>query len=252
VSTQSYAPRSYRERDTGLLVTIANVAAIAIENARLYDQAHDLAVAEERNRLAREIHDTIAQGLVGIILRLEALSASLGEDHPLERRVSRALDLARVNLDEARRSVQNLRAAPLAQHTFTEALRRLADEYRDDCGGDVVVSLPQAMPLIQQHVETALYRFAQEALNNCRKHSQAVTVWIEVTLDSCLRVKIVDDGVGFDIETWRTTTQTRRFGLHGMRERVEQIGGEFTVDSRPSGGTSLMACIPMSVASDRG
>ncbi|RIK46082.1 MAG: two-component sensor histidine kinase, partial [Chloroflexi bacterium] len=236
---------------TNLLVTIANVAAVAIENARLYDQAHDLAVAEERNRLAREIHDTIAQGLVGIILHLEALSASLGDGHALERRVNRALELARLNLDEARRSVQNLRAAPLAQHTFTEALRRLADEYRDDCGGDVVVSLPQAMPLIVQHVETAMYRFAQEALSNCRKHSQAVTVWIDVTVDSHLRVRVADDGIGFDLEAWQNTLPRHRFGLHGMRERVEQIGGELDIDSRPNGGTRLTACVPMAVAANR-
>lgn len=252
VSVQSYAPRSYTKRDVDLLVTIANVAVVSIENARLYDQAHDLAVAEERNRLAREIHDTIAQGLVGIILQLEALSASLDDDTSLARRVNRALDLARVNLDEARRSVQNLRAAPLAQHTFAEALRRLADEYRDDCGGDIVVSLPQAMPLIQQQVETALYRFVQEALSNCRKHAQAETVWLDVTIDSCLRVKVEDNGVGFDIDAWFGTAPRHRFGLHGMRERVEQLGGEFTLQPRTGGGTILAACVPMAIAAERG
>jgi signal transduction histidine kinase len=251
LSAQSYLPRSYRARDVDLLVTVANVAVVAIENARLYDQAHDLAVAEERNRLAREIHDTIAQGLVGIILQLEAMSSALEESNPLGRRIDRALELARVNLDEARRSVQNLRAAPLAQHTFTEALRRLADEYRADCGGEVVVSLPQAMPLIQQQVETAFYRLAQEALNNCRKHAGASIVWIDVTIDSGLSVRIQDDGVGFDVDAWRDTAPQHRFGLHGMRERIEQIGGQFDIRPRPAGGTEILARVPMIVAAER-
>jgi two-component system NarL family sensor kinase len=245
ISTQSYLPRSYRPRDVALFITIANVAAVAIENARLYDQAHDLAVAEERNRLAREIHDTLAQGLVGIILQLEALSAALDAQAPLQRRVNRAMELARVNLDEARRSVRNLRAAPLAQQSLADALRQLAEEHKQDCGGEVLVELPFSMPHLHAEVETTLFRLAQEALTNCRKHAGAELVWVELSFDTLVRLTIADNGVGFDIDSWMNQSPTHRFGLHGMRERVARLGGVFQILPRPGGGTLVNAMVPL-------
>jgi signal transduction histidine kinase len=245
ISTQSYLPRSYRPRDVALFITIANVAAVAIENARLYDQAHDLAVAEERNRLAREIHDTLAQGLVSIILQLEALSAALDAHSPLQRRVNRAMELARINLDEARRSVRNLRAAPLAQQSLPDALRQLAEEHRQDCGGEVLVELPMSMPHMHAEIESALFRLAQEALTNCRKHAEAALVWIELSFDDMVRLTIADNGVGFDIDSWLKQSPTQRFGLHGMRERVARLGGVFQILPRPGGGTLLTAIVPL-------
>jgi signal transduction histidine kinase len=245
ISAQSYTPKSYRARDVELFVTIANVAAVAIENARLFDRAHDLAVAEERNRLAREIHDTIAQGLVGIILQLEVMAGQLDESSPLHRRVTRALDLARVNLDEARRSVRNLRASPLAQQSFAEAIRQLADEHHLDCGSDVQVDLPESLPLMPQDVESALFRFVQEALTNCRKHAQASVVWISVELLEDLRVVVADNGRGFDIDAWLASAPRHSFGLHGMRERIERLGGTFSIEPRGEGGTLICASVPM-------
>jgi signal transduction histidine kinase len=244
MSAQSYSPKSYRQRDVDLFTTITNVASIAIENARLYDQAQDFAISEERNRLAREIHDTIAQGLVGIILQLEVLSVSIAEDSPMNRRVQRALDLARVNLDEARRSVRNLRASPLAQQSLGEAIQQLADEHRLDSGRTVVVNLPQAIPHLDADIETALFRLTQEALNNCRKHAQANTVWIDLAFGDEITLRIADDGVGFDVDEWRATKPTHRFGLHGMRERVERLGGRFDLQTRPGGGVVLTATVP--------
>jgi signal transduction histidine kinase len=248
ITAQSYLPKSFRQRDIDLFTTIANVAAIAIENARLYDQAQELAISEERNRLAREIHDTIAQGLVGIILQLEVMSASIPEDSPLHRRVARALDLARVNLDEARRSVRNLRASPLAKHSFTEAIQRLAEEHRLDCGSQVLVNVPAAVPHLDEEIETALFRLTQEALNNCRKHANADTVWIDLTFGDEIVLRIADNGVGFDVEAWRTAPATHRFGLHGMRERVEQLAGSFDLQARSGGGIVLTATVPFASA----
>jgi two-component system NarL family sensor kinase len=247
LSAQSYASNAYRQRDADLLSTVANVAAVAIENARLYEQAHGAAVAEERNRLAREIHDTIAQGLVGIILQLEAVSASLGDDSesPLQRRLTRAINLARVNLDEARRSVRDLRAAPLEHMSLSEALVQLAEQHEEECETDVHIDVPEAMPLLDPTVETALFRFVQESLSNCRKHARTSTVWIHARVEESLAISVRDNGPGFDVDAYRREGSGHHFGLHGMRERIERLGGTLQIESRIGGGTQLGIRLPL-------
>ena len=254
LSAQSYASNAYRQRDADLLSTVANVAAVAIENARLYEQAHGAAVAEERNRLAREIHDTIAQGLVGIILQLEAVSASLGDDSesPLQRRLTRAINLARVNLDEARRSVRDLRAAPLEHMSLAEALVQLAEQHEEECETDVYIDVPEAMPLLEPHVETALFRFVQESLSNCRKHARSSTVWIHARTDEAIIINVRDDGPGFDIDAWKREASGHHFGLHGMRERIERLGGMLEIVSAPGAGTQLGIRLPFAPTSAPG
>jgi signal transduction histidine kinase len=250
ISAQSYLPNSYRNRDCDLLSTVANVAAIAIENARLYDQAHGLAVAEERNRLAREIHDTIAQGLVAIILQLEASSASLPSDSPLHRRLDRAISLARDNLDEARRSVRDLRAAPLDHMSLLDALHQLVDHHRLESGAGAEFITPESIPLLDTPTQTALFRFVQESLTNCRKHARDCMVWVEVEVHDMVQVTVRDSGPGFDVEAWRSEAPHHRFGLHGMRERVERLGGSLAICSEPGVGTSLIATLPVTVPGD--
>lgn len=245
VTTQSYAPSSYRQRDADLLATVANVAAVAIENAKLYEQAHGLAVADERNRLAREIHDTIAQGLVGIILQLEALAGMIGDEPRMRRRVDRAIELARVNLDEARRSVRDLRAAPLEHMSLAEAVRQLAIEHEDECESEITVNIPDAMPLLDKQVETALFRFVQESLTNCRKHALGVAVWVSVEIDECVTISVRDAGPGFDVDVWRSTAPLHHFGLHGMRERAERLGGALRIESAIGDGTTLSMSVPV-------
>jgi signal transduction histidine kinase len=248
ISAQSYAPNSYRRRDRDLLATVANVAAVAIENARLYEQSYGVAVAEERARLAREIHDTIAQGLVGIILQLEAVATQMHDDNPMKRRVERAIDLARVNLDEARRSVRDLRAAPLEHLSLVEALRQLAEQHEDECDTTVSVVAPEAMPLLDRSVEGAIYRFVQEGLSNCRKHAREADVRVELAVSRAVQVSVCDTGPGFDIEAWRRDRQLHRFGLHGMRERAERLGGSLDIDSTPGEGTRLRMEFPLESA----
>lgn len=248
ITAQSYAQNSFRQRDADLLATVANVAAVAIENARLYEQSYGVAVAEERNRLAREIHDTIAQGLVGIILQLEAVAAQLDSDSPLLRRVERSIGLARANLDEARRSVRDLRAAPLEHLSLTEALQQLVDQHKEDCEGEVVLIAPSPMPMIEKNVESAIFRFVQESLTNCRKYARDVNIWIVVEVGPRLTVSVRDAGPGFDVEAWRREKPLHRFGLHGMRERAERLGGSFDIESERGRGTRTKIEFPMEVA----
>lgn len=248
LSAQSYVPHRYRECDARLLMTIANHAVVAIENARLYRQAQSLAIAEERNRLAREIHDTLAQGLIGIILYLERLDLEIPQDdrqyRPL---VERALSLARGNLEEARRSVHDLRAAPLEGRTLVEALSHLAEDLRKERLFNVELTVPKALPLLAARVETALFRMVQEAISNARKHAGCKTLAIRLSVaGGMVTLEVHDDGRGFEVE--RVLGESHRFGLSTMRERITQVGGEFTVESCPGDGTIVRATIPLSQA----
>lgn len=245
LTAQSEDPFRYRESDGRLLTTIASYAVVAIDHARLYQDAQRLAVAEERNRLAREIHDTLAQGLVGIILYLERLDQEIGtEDRSKRQVVERALSLARGNLEEARRSVHDLRAAPLEGRTLDQALARLADDTNKDADFSVTLQTSGTLPLVSARVETALFRMVQEALSNSRKHARCEHVEIRLGADKdAVTLSVSDDGDGFEVAD--KIGQLHRFGLSTMRERITQVGGEFSVDSKPGQGTAVCARIPI-------
>ncbi|HMM43592.1 MAG TPA: sensor histidine kinase [Thermomicrobiales bacterium] len=249
ISAQSYAPNSYRRRDIELLATVANVAAVAIENAILFEQASDVAVSEERNRLAREIHDTIAQGLVGIILQLEAIGAQV-EDSPLSNRIDRALALARANLDEARRSVRDLRAAPLEHLSLLEAIEQLAEQHMDEVEARVTIDAPITLPLLEDKVEAAIYRFVQESLTNCRKHARSADVSIVIAVSSEIRIEVCDKGPGFDVSTLKLERSSNRFGVQGMRERAERLGGSLVIESTIGAGTQVRMTFPYDATAD--
>ncbi|HLI50839.1 MAG TPA: GAF domain-containing protein [Thermomicrobiaceae bacterium] len=245
LTAQSEEPFRYRESDGRLLMTIASYAVVAIDHARLYQDAQRLAVAEERNRLAREIHDTLAQGLVGIILYLERLDQEISpEDRSKRQVVERALSLARGNLEEARRSVHDLRAAPLEGRTLDQALARLVEDTRKDTGIDVELHTSGNLPLVTARVETALFRMAQEALSNSRKHACCDRAEVRLAADgSAVTLAVSDNGAGFEVAD--KLGQLHRFGLSTMRERISQVGGEFSVDSKPGAGTTVSARIPL-------
>jgi len=251
LSAQSYEPSNYRESDARLLMTIANHAVVAVEHARLYRQAQNLAVVEERNRLAREIHDTLAQGLIGIILYLERLDLKLnGSDDSTRELLDRALTMAQDNLEEARRSVHDLRAAPLEGRTLLEALQNLTANLRDEGLFTVDLRAPMTLPLLSARVETALLRVVQEAISNCRKHAQCSAVALDIDLDDdALTVQVIDNGCGFDVDEARKLPD--RYGLSSMIERVTQIGGTLDVKSQPGNGTTVSLRIPLDGALER-
>jgi signal transduction histidine kinase len=251
VSAQSYTEHDYRDPDARMLRTIASQAAIAIEHARLYREAQNVAVAEERARLAREIHDTLAQGLVGVILCLERLDLSVPADDACYRPwIERSLELSRSSLEEARRSVRDLRAAPLEGRTLLEAVTNLVAEVRDDQDFIVRTALPPTMPPLSARVETALFRVVQEAISNAIKHADCGQLEIQLAIDqSILRIHVLDDGNGFD--TNGKQDHTGHYGLTTMRERVLQIGGHIEIKSAPGRGTTVVVELPIPVAMHR-
>jgi two-component system, NarL family, sensor kinase len=238
----------WRELDAdelSLLHTIGDMLSVAVERARLHARRLEAAQTEERNRLAREIHDTIAQDLSAITFQLEAAEAILGTQGDPERArrsVSTALDLARKGLEEARRSVLDLRAAPLEGRTLPVALAALAAEAD---AGTVAVAFEAApsMTPLPPAVEVGLYRIAQEALQNALRHAAASRVHLRLeSLPDRVRLTVEDDGGGFAIED----TTASRFGLVGMRERTRLLGGTFQIESSPGAGTRLTAEVPLS------
>ncbi len=238
----------WRELDAdelSLLHTIGDMLSVAVERARLHARRLESAQTEERNRLAREIHDTIAQDLSAISFQLEAAEAILGAQGDPERArrsVSAALDLTRKGLEEARRSVLDLRAAPLEGRTLPAALAALAAEASaGDIGPAVVFEGAPGTPL-SPAVEVGLYRIAQEALQNALRHATASRIHLLLeSLPDKVRLTVEDDGQGFAIED----ATASRFGLVGMRERSRLLGGIFQIESSPGAGTRITAELPL-------
>lgn len=218
--------RRLSDRELRLLNTIGLQLGVAIERARLAEESATHARADERTRMAREIHDTIAQSLTAIALEIEA------------GRADRALKVTRATLDEARRSVMNLRAEPLAGKPLAQALGLLAREFTSQSGIRVTLDTSRAceLPLA---AEAELYRIAEQALANVRQHANAKTVRLTLRCTrAAATLTIEDDGTGFD----QRRVPDDRHGLRGMRERARLAGGTLTIRSR--NGTTIDARVP--------
>jgi two-component system NarL family sensor kinase len=231
--------------DLRLLHTVGDLLSIAIERARLFDKSIQLGVVEERNRLAREIHDTLAQGLTAVALQLESADALLesgGDGERVRQAVRRALALTQANLDEARRSVMDLRAAPLEGRTLARALAELAES--ESGQGETVVRFEVTgggRPL-SARIETGLYRIAQEALGNALRHAGAKKVKLSLVVTPAeIKLVVEDDGRGFDPEQ----VTAGRFGLVGLNERAKLLGGRLRLESFPGAGTRLEVVVPL-------
>jgi len=232
--------------DLRLLYTVGDMVSIAIERARLFAQSAQLGAAEERNRLAREIHDTLAQGLTAITLQLETTDALLETETDSQRArqtVQQALALARANLEEARRSVLDLRAAPLEGHTLAEALAALAAQPEwTERNLQVRFKAFGESRWLPVRVEASLYRIAQEALANVALHADAsqVRLDLEVRPDR-VQLVIQDDGRGFD----PGRIPKGRYGLIGLNERVKLLNGKLRLQSSSGAGTRIEVVIPL-------
>jgi two-component system NarL family sensor kinase len=262
IGVLNVASEDWRELQTEelqLLHIIGDQIGLAIQRARLSAEhtaaAARLATIEERNRLAREIHDTLAQGLAAITLQLETADA-LADQRPQRAReaVQRALGLARSNLEEARRSVMDLRAAPLQGRTLPEALAALA------VGDSTTYSAPDAgtisphvrftsspstdIPVLPARVEIGLYRIAQEALTNARRYADAQHIEVSLAFDDeQIYLTVQDDGRGFDPEKV-SSCGDGHFGLAGMSERARLLHGDICIQSEPGTGTCIYVAVP--------
>ena len=208
------------------------------ENAELHEQlvwrAREDGVAQERQRLAREIHDTIAQSLAGVVTQLEA---SVGGEHH-----ERALALAREALRDARRSVLDLAPQALEEATLPTALESLVRDRESDGPARVEVTITGDPVPLHPEVEATVLRVSQESLANVTKHARASRVGVTLSYaDEEIVLDVRDDGVGFD----RTQPlETSSFGLRGMRQRAERLAGALTLETTPGRGTAISLRLP--------
>lgn len=239
-------PAYYQEEDATLVSAYASQAALAMENARLYQQAQVLASLEERQKLARELHDSVSQALYGIGLGARTarkLADRRGEDpSALIKALDYILDLAEAGLVEMRTLIFELRPESLEREGLITALERLANALKARYQLNVHTDFcPE--PSIPLHAKEALYRIIQEATHNTVKHAQATQISIELVCDSAaLQLTISDNGQGFDSQT----EFPGHLGLASMRERAEQMGGTFDLDSLRGGGTRIAINLPLS------
>ena len=208
------------------------------EVARLSREA---GTATERERLAREIHDTLAQGFTSIVTLTQAIESELDTDPAAARRhLELAARTARENLTEARAMVAALAPADLAEGSLEDAVRRQADRLAAETSLAVEYEVDSPLPKLGMAAEVVLLRGTQEALNNVRKHASAARVTLQLSVvDDAVRLRVHDDGVGFDPGGGCTG-----FGLRGMRSRAELVGGKLTVRSGRTNGTELVLEVP--------
>ena len=238
LDVQSDRRNAFDESDLVVLHSLAHQAAIAIENARLYEQAQQAAVLEERNRLARELHDSVTQSLYGVTMYAEAAARLLSSrqvgmaaDHLRELR-----DTAQEALREMRLLVFQLRPPVLEKEGLVAALQARLETVEGRAGLETEFKV-EGKAQLPPEMEEGLYRIALEALNNALRHAQAHRITVHLRQDErTVMLEIADDGIGFDPTTAR---EQGGLGLPGMEERATRLGGRFTVKSSPGEGTSV-------------
>jgi nitrate/nitrite-specific signal transduction histidine kinase len=251
LSVVSERGHSFEPEEVELLTTIADQVGVAVENARLYKQAEQLAVIEERQRLARELHDSVTQSLYSVNLMAETArrTAAQGDLERTRYLIDRSGEMARQALKEMRLLVYELRPAALAQEGLVGALQQRIDTVENRAGVRSRLLVEGDPTQLPPSVEMSLYRIAQEALNNALKHAEAteIAVSVEINLED-VHLIIEDNGKGFDPSF---ASGQGGIGLKSMQERTEQLAGKYTLHSSPGQGATVHVCLPLQAASTK-
>lgn len=221
-------------------------ASLAQANAQLVHYAgtlEELTISRERNRLARELHDTLAHTLSALSVQLETVKAywevdSAAAQHMLDK----SLTVTRSGLQETRRALKALRASPLDDLGLSLALRQLATETAQRANLDLNLSVPEHLPSLSPAVEQCIYRVAQEATANVVHHANAHKLTVQLTFNGEISLEVRDDGRGFDPQR---AESAGHFGLSGMRERAQLIGADLSITSQAGKGTTIHLLIKL-------
>ncbi|MFD7641991.1 sensor histidine kinase [Kitasatospora sp. NPDC059795] len=228
----------------------ARLEAALVENAglhaRLLTLAREAGVQDERQRMAREIHDTLAQGLAGILTQLQAAEQTLDAPAALRRHLANATGLARESLVEARRTVHAVQPTALAEARLPDAIGEVTRRWSELQHVDARLTTTGDARPMHAEVEAALLRTAQEALANVAKHARATRVGLTLSyMEDVVTLDVRDDGAGFDPAAARPVMSADGgFGLAAMRRRVQRLTGQLVVESEPGGGTAISATVP--------
>ena len=238
-----------------LFLMLGALAWVAVLRRRVREQTHVIrrkiereAVLEERQRMAREMHDTLAQSFSGVGFQLEALDARLPEDAALRQTLSTAKNLVRHGQEEFRRSLLNLRASEFERGGLAAALAEVGRFATAGTGIEFGFTQNGALSRLPEGVENNLLRIGQECLTNAVRHSGARRVWVELSGEGhCTQLRVCDDGCGFEPEEL-VRSESVRFGWRGIRERAEQIGATVCVDAAPGRGTAVIVSVSVAAA----
>jgi signal transduction histidine kinase len=238
LDVQSDRLNDFTESDVEIMLALANQTGIAIDNARLYENAKKVAAFEERQRLARELHDSVTQSLYGITLYSQAAASHLAMKHydQADQLIDEINSTAQEALAEMRLLIYQLRPPVLEKEGLLTALqtRLTAVEGRAGMKTGLKAELMTRLPLF---LEEGLYHIAQEALNNTLKHARAHKVNVVLSqIGTQVTLEVIDDGIGFDMAR---TNQEGKMGLADMHAHAREIGGTFTIISSPGNGTQI-------------
>jgi signal transduction histidine kinase len=240
--------RGFRQEEIELTRALAHQATLAIQLTRLSAQSRQSAVMAERNRMARDIHDTLAQGFTGVIVQLEAAGEAMSQSRTarVSDHLNQAGELARESLREARRSVQALRPQALEGKQVSEALKDLIEKMTRGTTVHAEFTLQGNQQKLPPEWEANLLRIGQEVLTNVLRHARASTFNVLLVFDSReIRLNLRDDGCGFDPKR-----RHEGFGLQGMRERAEGMGGHLSIESANGKGTMISIVLPLASVSE--
>ncbi len=214
--------------------------------AELVASEHRSGILEERQRLAREIHDTLTQGFTSIVMHLEAADQALsGDPDTLKKHMDRAKETARNSLDQARRVVHDLRPDLLEQFSLPDALKRVTDRWSETTDIKATTTITGDLIPLHPNIEVILLRVAQESLNNIHKHARATSVQLTVSyMGDVVILDVKDNGIG--LNNAPKSPLSGGYGLRAMRERVKHYGGSVELESDPGEGTTVVVTIPLS------
>jgi signal transduction histidine kinase len=234
----------FDDLDQEMIEAFAARVAVAVENARLHEERLELGVVEERNRLARELHDSVTQTLFTSVLLSETGLTLLGGEHPeAVAELRRSQDLARQALEEMRSMIFELRPPELASDGLVPALRKHVEILRRVHRVPIRLTVTGERRL-RARTEREMFRILQEALGNAVRHARPTSVDVGIEMSASRLVVVVrDDGVGFDPSA--TGVRARHLGLTSMEERAIALGGTLLVESVPGGGSSVRAEVPV-------
>jgi signal transduction histidine kinase len=237
---------AFNPGDLRLLRLFAHHTALAIANARLRDRVRALAVLEDRQRIARELHDSVSQVLFSLSLNLEWARRQVTEPGPLAERLTAMRDLAQEGLNDIRNSIYGLSAPAITEGGLVEGLEDLRAEIERLSGMTVNFEVRGTVRRLPALTEVHIYRVAREALFNAYRHAGASNLTLRLQFSrSRVSLAVEDDGVGMSRGEITAAGGLPTYGLKNMRRRVEELGGRFALTSRPGHGTRVNVSVPL-------
>ncbi|MCK6627251.1 MAG: GAF domain-containing protein [Anaerolineae bacterium] len=256
----SRAAHAFDESDLETLESLAFQVASAVEHARLLQKTREIAIVEERTRLARDMHDGVAQNLAYLLIQVDRCLNMVEEGGKLEQQLEQISALLKQNIEELRRNIFDLRPVELEGKSLFEVIKNFVTEFGQRWNLKTTCIIEGEVEEVSPEVESSLYRILQETLSNARQHAQCTQLWVKVAVKDrhWVTLEVQDDGRGFDPDQPLHSEQSsqghakkrrsRGLGLTSMRERAQQIGGHLVVDSQRHRGTRIFAQLPLQVS----